>query len=384
MDGTILTDMKKIFLQNPRSLLSRKQLRSLISDVYMNDAASINVLLTAYDIGIVDEMRTQYPLDEFDKARLKMVLVKQHSIIDDRARWAVDTWTSMFDASVAQALLKTETDDMTSQEASSIVESETPEIALEQINDESEELLYDFQSKCDDDSYYINPSLEEMSKRIYVPCGLGDLDNGFFIYGIKKTYLCEHPQANIYALVYNLMLRNSKMTDDDIPQYIKNIDSLYEIDYKVVFRIAILILQMIKNNYLHGAMLEVYLKGETDSFKYAVALINHYADRFSRLMKAPFTKLQVHNSSKGHPICLEGDTGIYVRDNNEFISNAREIWYGKKINYRLTRADLPDMESLLADISPFDTFKEGQYDALCKLLVARRHGEVCSTRRNST
>ena len=37
----------------------------------------------------------------------------------------------------------------------------------------------------EEDDYYVNPDLEESPDRIYVPCGFGNSDQGFFIYGIK-------------------------------------------------------------------------------------------------------------------------------------------------------------------------------------------------------
>ena len=32
---------------------------------------------------------------------------------------------------------------------------------------------------------------------------------------------------------------------------------------------------------------------------------------------------------------IDGTNGIVIKDNTEFFSNARELWYGRKINYRI-------------------------------------------------
>ena len=56
--------------------------------------------------------------------------------------------------------------------------------------------------------------------------------------------------------------------------------------------------------------------------------------------------------------------------------NARELWYGEKINYQLDTDTLPDLEYILGEISPFDTFKEGQFIALKNMLGTSGHS-IC-------
>lgn len=359
-------DLKKLIAKNPGIVLSKPRIKALFNDAYHNDLAKVNVLMTAYEIGIVDKLREAYPLDAFEKVRFAKILVQQYSIVENRANWAIDTWVSCFSADIAKALLKIEAEERA-------VEVAALPIDLPPAEEKPE---YELQTRDDYDSYYINPQLIEKPDRIYIPCGIGNTDKGFFIFGIKKTLLCNHKDANVYALIYNYLVRNSKITDDDIPHYINNVESTYELDYRSIYRLAIVLLQMIKNNYMTDAGLELEFDGDRDCLKHAVGMINHYAALFCRLMKIEPVKMQIKLSGRGYKMSLNGATGICVRNNTEIVSNAREIWYGRKINYRLNKDNLRDIEYLLSEISPFDSFKEGQYEVLCQMLASKKH-TVC-------
>ena len=67
-----------------------------------------------------------------------------------------------------------------------------------------------FALRGEDESLFINPTLAESEERIYVPCGVGNTDNGFFIYGIEKQLICSYRDGNIYALIYNYLIVSAK------------------------------------------------------------------------------------------------------------------------------------------------------------------------------
>ena len=50
-------EWKDFIERNPAILLSDKKVRALLGDVYMNDQLSINLMMNAFNIGIVDEMK---------------------------------------------------------------------------------------------------------------------------------------------------------------------------------------------------------------------------------------------------------------------------------------------------------------------------------------
>lgn len=358
-------DLKKIIMANPASVLHKSRIRGLFNDVFQNDIARVNLLMMAYDIGIVDEFRKCYPVDPMSKGRLKKVLVQQYSIVDDKAAWTIDTWANCFNADIIQKIADAEEAELLGPEPKPLPDPEffkDPDDALTDRDDRED--------------FYINPTIKESKSRIFVPCGVGNTDKGFFIRGIEKQDMCEHPDANIYALVYNYLIRNTKITDDDVPRYIRNIESTYDLDYKSIFRLAIILLQMIKNNLSSDGGLVLSYSEDKEVLKNAVGLINHYAALFSRLVKVPQVKLVVKLNPKGRMVSLKKGIGIRADDNHEIISNARELWYGRKINYRLTYDDLRDLEYILSEISPFDSFKEGQFVALRDMLASKKHS-VC-------
>ena len=212
----------------------------------------------------------------------------------------------------------------------------------------------------------INPVLKEDS-RVFIPCGLGSSDNGFFIHGLKKARLCTHQYADIYALVYNYMIRESRMEPDKLPEYLRKLDLPYELDYRPVFRLSIILLQMIKNNYARAGLLVKYI-GNSDDLKYASGLINDYACRFARLLKISFTPVKITQSASGHQISVEHRAAVYVTNNTELHTNAREMWFGRKLRYHLNENDQEDLLYILGEISGFDCFREGQFEALASMI----------------
>lgn len=358
-------DLSKALRENPGVLLSKGKLKGLINDIYQNDLAKVNLLMSAYEVGLVQAIRKSFPLDDFEKNRMVKLLVTQYSIVEKKAYWAVNTWTASFDAALLVEIDKIE------QALLSAPVHETfkpPDPAKPQNNELSTRDAYD--------DYYLNVALDKSDKRIYIPCGIGNSDNGFFIYGIKEVNKCNHKYSNVYALVYNYLLRNSKISDDDIPRCIRNYKTFYKLDYRSIFRLAIIILQMIKNNYLENNVLDLAFDGDMEVLKLSVSMINQYSALFCRIIGIEPIELKIRTGHRGHVVSIDSHTGIYIIDNHEFVSNARELWYGRKINYSLRKEHLPYLEYILSEISSFDSFMEGQFEVLCNMLSTEKHS-VC-------
>ena len=232
----------------------------------------------------------------------------------------------------------------------------------------------DFEDR-DDEEYYVNPCLPKGKDRIYIPCGIGNTDRGFFIHGIQRTAKSTH--ADVYALVYQYMTRSTVIRDKDIPAVLSANSAVYQLDYKSIFRLAIVLLQMVRHNYMHDNSLAVSFPDQ-DILNKSVKVIDFYAARFCRLMKVPTVRLKVANTPKGIKVSLTKPlkNGIYIENNIGAHPPAREIWYGRKINYRLTQGDRPDMEQILREVSPYTKFREGQFEVLCDMLSKKQHS-VC-------
>lgn len=382
-------DWKDYVSKNPAILLSDKTVRALLGDVYLNDQLSVNLMMNAYSIGIVTEMRSSYPADGFTISRWSKRLVTDFGVSDEKAKWTIETWTRAITPKVLRDLEEAEKfarfdeeeERRRHEEEIRFLAEEALErqMAEEAAKEEARRNTPDSLLKTKDDyqDRYINPKLVESPEYIYVPCGFGQGDNGFLIHGIEKQKICKHPDANVYALIYNYLTRNSSMTEDDIPMFLQSQNTVYEMDYQGIYRLAITLLQMIRHNCIDGDSAVLNYPDDKESLKYAVRMINHYSDLFSRLIGIEPVRLTVTLGRAGIPVSLyEQKHGIYITNNDFSFSNARELWYGKKINYHLTRANQPDLEYILREISNFDSFKEGQFTALCDMLACRKHA-VC-------
>ena len=83
--------------------------------------------------------------------------------------------------------------------------------------------------------------------------------------------------------------------------------------------------------------------GPKSNFDYAVMVIDDYAKRYARLLKIAFKPIVITNSLKGQKVSSDKPIGIYALNNTELLTNAREIWYGHKLTYKLNKTDLPDL-----------------------------------------
>ncbi|MFS0876442.1 DEAD/DEAH box helicase [Solibacillus isronensis] len=378
-------EIKSVFQQEPSILMSRVRLKGFFSDVYTNDFKKVNLLMLAYDSGVLEALKSSSLINEFDRHTLITKLVKQYSVVEEAAIWAIDTWLSAVNVQVLRELAKAEAaqaldatrkaEEMRKEEAAILLEESNYEPLSEE--DGYMNIIEDPIDMRDEyDTYYINAKINKSQDRIYVPCGVGNSDYGFFIYGINKVDKCSHPYANVYALVYNYLVRNSKIKEEDKPHVLKKEEILFNIDYKNVFRYSIIILQMVKNNRLKNETIEMDFVGVKDEIMLAVKMINHYSALFCRLIGVSPHSIRLVFNSSAVIVGLASNKGIYIKENRDFVKNARELWIGQRINYRLTNEKLLDLEYILSEISPFDSFKEGQFEAL-KNMLSSKENAVC-------
>lgn len=369
-------NLKQILQGHAITLLERQSTKAILSDAFNNDMPKINALMSAYDIGIVTTIQTNFPLGTLARANAINKLIKQHSMLEDKATWAVDQWIAAIDSAVIREM----------QAAQAQLDKEKEEKLFGGNDDLWDDLpsshddgpaptAVDFADKSDQVDYYTNVRLDKIQGKIYIPCGVGNTDNGFYICGISEKHCSEAPA--VFALVYNYLVRNSCITPEDYPHYLNTVSTTFQINYQRVFRLMMIILQLIKNGMV-GRKLDLLYSGKDEELDIAIAIINDYVARFSRLMRITqkYTLERVAQSKNTIKISLDQKiNGIYIEE-NKIPCNARELWLGEKINYRLDADLLPDLEYLLGEISPFDTFKEGQFIALKNMLGTNSHS-IC-------
>lgn len=351
--------------ETPKLLKDKRRLKRILNDNSLTEDKVVH-LLKAYDLDIVKLLSTASQptmkasmLNKLENAGMSMM----------EANWAYSFWENTLSqlGLLASAPGHTPDSDDLAVEQASVTDGFVSQQSM---------YISDFED-TDDEGYYVNPSPPKGKSGIYIPCGIGNTDRGFFIHGIQRVALCQSAHADVYALVYQYMTRNTVIRDEDIPAVLSANSSVYQLDYKSVFRLAIVLLQMVRHNCTRGNSITISFPDQSVLDK-AVKVIDTYAVRFCRLMKAPPARLKVTNTPKGIKVSLTEilPNGIYIENNTTMRSPAREIWYGRKINYRLTQDDRPDMEQILSEISPYTKFREGQFEALCDMLSTNQHS-VC-------
>jgi len=83
---------RRIVTEYPEVIEDRKLLKSILSDVFPQDQREINLLLTGFDIRVMDLVNGRQDDLFIRRAILKNRLMKEHGITSTYAVWIIDTW----------------------------------------------------------------------------------------------------------------------------------------------------------------------------------------------------------------------------------------------------------------------------------------------------
>lgn len=301
-------------------------------DYFPNEERIVNSLLAAFNINIHFEIEKSPQQDQFFKKRFVKRLVEDHGITEELAEMAVQTWVVCF---TGRTLPK-----------GSLTPISLPKKIIAEIE---------------------WPSQEQFKS--YIACGVGKQDFGFIVSGIKETELCSHPMASIYAVVFAYLQR---ALDAKPGNYIREHEkrTRFSVNYANVYRLQILLLFLIKNNYSYESLLEVAYEGDKIELDVAVGNINYYARLFCRLANIPYDDIVlVPNSNSQCRISLSELPGcVYVKNCAQRESTHRAMWYAKNIKYDISNENKDVLIMLLEEAFGYNKFNDGQYEALQKIL----------------
>lgn len=368
MVSKTVDEIKSYMKKDINYLFDEKRLESLFSDVFVGNKGDINPLMFAYNEGIV-----KFLIDGSNDERLNqfsLKLISDYGLQREKAYETVELWNKILSKDIKQTYI-----DKLSDEQNKIVEEEK----LKENNEKSEKKSNQIKpievKSLNYEEQYVNPKPIEKNSLI-IPCGVGNSDCGFKILGIVNAEVCKHSHASIFALVYNFFLRNSRIEKSNYPIIFKKIESesKFAIDYKVVYRFIMILLCMIKNNYMSNDTLSIKLYDSKDEIKIALDIINYYFYLFCRLARVNSFRIKLTSNDNSPILSINNRrANIYTEDLDSFSTNARKMWFGKKINYKLDESNKKDLEILLKEISNFEHFKEGQFEALCNMISNRGH-----------
>ena len=430
----LISKLRSLLLKHPEVVFNRTQIAIMISNVFNNDKTKL--LMIAYDSGIVKRICANFSITNKEIDQLIENLRIERKITDyTEAHWTVTVWVKCLNRVVIEKIKQIKNNKNTmndsawdneellnssnnlaaalgvsikpqinsnsgstpsyvgytsgmslsnNQTNNSLKDSYKTDIRLSvlpnsvkpNVSTKQKEIYNDKEYK----KFYINPSLNLKDGQIHIPCDI-ESDCGFTIYGLKRNLICKNQNAAIYALIYNFLTRSSKPNIKDISAHIKESEQPLS-SYTKIYRASILILNLIRNNYVSNTLIELSCGGkDKPALTYAVDLINAYAKVFCDIADIKYTQLQIEINPMSHLyVSLAKDekykNGIYCEVNTSFTTNARELWYCQNIKYNLTNRHLSYLEKFLHIISPFENFKEGQFEVL-KAMLNSDNSSIC-------
>lgn len=345
-------------LQNRIFLLEdKKRLKALLSDMYYDDNVTANQLLLAYEIGIVEKILNTNKIDDFYKNRLVNEFKQKFGFEDKMAECIIDIWLYCVDTNTKEKWNK-------------YVFEKKKLSELETIEDEPIDLA-DMESLIQ----------EKEPDGIFIPCGVGNEDKGFYIQGIVKNKTCKHKYESFFAVIFNYLQRNTNIDEKiDKPLYINQyIEKLtFEINYRNIYRLMMIILLLVKNNYADNDIVSFNFEGKgqnSEDIKIAFLCINDYLVKLCKLTnEKDVVKLKYSPNSRFN-ISADRKSEIRIIDSS-FRQNKRIIWNAKKIVYKINDNNRSVLENILSEVSPFKNFNHGQFETLKEMLSENGH-KVC-------
>lgn len=373
-------DLSQIFIGRPDLLDDEKKLKSTFSDFYVNDISKINRMMKAYEVG---ELEALVSGKDSDLERKKLIdrLVTLHDMQETKAAEAIEEWVKICNKKVIAEYKK-----YLSEKKQKETELKEEKVKKEQAQHQEKKKKEQEQKNAEEqagnlsidyDNYdrYINLDLSVGSLVRGISCGVGNGDFGFIVKGTGQEDLNKRDHfPSVHALVYNFLVRDSHITKDAYPQYMKNHPFNHELNYGHVYRFMMILLDLLKPE--GKTELRLNIIGDKDELTAAADILNEYLAVFGRLTRSQICSVSVIDDPRGKSISVETDADYCVENYTSDQGLRRRIRYGNRINYRLDKSNRADLEFLLREISPFTSFKKGQFDALCSMMNANGHA-VC-------
>lgn len=371
-------DLSDILKGRPDLLSDSKKIKSVLADYYSGDVPRINRMMKAYELGIVDLLASNNSV-EFEKNKIVNQLIDLHDMQEKKAIEAVEEWIQLCSFDVLKEYIDYKEEEKNKQEiikdnfikSSYLMDKDNKNDTQEEIERKASELNINYE----DYNKYYNVDLSDGELVYGIPCGVGTSDYGFIVRGTGHEDLnVQEIFPSVHAMVYNFLIRNTHITKDAYPQYFKTHNFNHEVDYGRIYRYMMILIDLLKPT--GETNIKLNLLGDKEELLIAADILNEYLGVFSRLSKTAESSIKVDFSSSGKSISIDEKADYYVENYTHDIGLRRRLRYGIRVNYNLNADDKKDLEFLLREISPFTSFKRGQFSALCSMLNANDHA-VC-------
>jgi len=88
-------DFRQLITSHPEILDNPKVFAAFLRDVYPTEKGSVNLMITAFNAGVVSILRSGVPASLLS-ARITSLLMDDYSIAEEKARWAADLWINAY------------------------------------------------------------------------------------------------------------------------------------------------------------------------------------------------------------------------------------------------------------------------------------------------
>ena len=90
------------FIIVPGCIDNRAKLKGVLADFFPTERLKINIILAAYDEGIVDAIKKADEIDNILAGRFVKILVADYGISEENARWALNYWFDNYGTGVLE------------------------------------------------------------------------------------------------------------------------------------------------------------------------------------------------------------------------------------------------------------------------------------------
>ncbi len=341
---SIYDALYRIIDESPEVCTNIKRFRGILLDLSMDDTASVNLIELAMKQGLHIRVSKLARNNQREIQNLITDFVKSFSINQSRIPWLTEFFTNIF-----------------------------AERDLVSKDERGTKLKFSKQGK------YLLLDKQDLPLPVknYVPCGSGKQDYGFFVNGLKEEDMCVHPRAGVYATIFGILQRNLNMKPSlFIKEYEKK--NKTKLNYSMVYRLEMMILLMIKNNYIKEDVVSLKYEGNIEDINAALEEINHLGESLCALAKIEYKKLKYKFASSGIFLSSKEEDGIIAYKNaTKRETECRYIWNERNLLYSIDKTNNKYLDILLEELFDFNSFLPGQKEALIDILNKKDEREIC-------
>lgn len=210
----------------------------------------------------------------------------------------------------------------------------------------------------------------------YFSIKVSEKDPRFKIMGLNQQLFVEkNYNETIYAVIYGILTRTSYFKEEYyFDKLEKEIGKV--VNKRIVLKISLLLLTMVKLGYVKKGKLSVsFTSNYIEEFNISKDLLNYYYNLISELTNQHYNQIifEYDNGSENIISLDDYSTRISIEDISEsvmFFVEPNMIWRTPNLNYSFDKkTKYKTILELFTNFFGFKTFKEGQYESICQLIL---------------